>query len=143
MTFQEGRPIYTQLMDEIKGQIVSGRLDPGAKVGSTRELAAFYTVNPNTVQRTLAELEREGWLLPKKTSGKVVTEDLEKIRELRSRIAAERIETFLSTMDSLGFGNEDIRSLLDKALQARKESADTVAAAPATTTKGDVSWERQ
>jgi DNA-binding transcriptional regulator YhcF (GntR family) len=134
MTFQAERPIYLQLMDEIKARIVAGKLAPGAKIDSVRELAAFYTVNPNTVQRALAELERGGLLSTKRASGKTVTEDEEMIKDLRSRLAAERTKSFVSTMEALGFGTGETRDLCEKVLNARQEMA-------AGQAQGDKIWE--
>jgi DNA-binding transcriptional regulator YhcF (GntR family) len=119
MTFQSERPIYTQLIDEIKGQIAAGRLAPGEKIDSIRDLAAFYAVNPNTVQRALSELERGGLLSTRRASGKTVTEDIQVIKVLRSRVASERIESLLSAMESLGFSAGETRELFDRAQKAR------------------------
>ena len=114
--FQATIPIYTQLMDEIKGQIASGRLATGAKIGSIRDLAAFYAVNPNTVQRALLELEREGLLSTQRASGKFITEDKNMIQELRSKLAEEQISKLLATMKTLGFSAEETHDLLVRAL---------------------------
>ncbi|MDR2136047.1 MAG: GntR family transcriptional regulator [Treponema sp.] len=119
MTFQTERPIYVQLMDEIRGQIAAGRLAPGGKIDSIRDLAAFYAVNPNTVQRALAELERDGLLSTRRANGKTVTEDAQVIRELRARLASERLEALLSAMESLGFSAGETRDLFDRAQKAR------------------------
>ncbi|MDR3130985.1 MAG: GntR family transcriptional regulator [Treponema sp.] len=126
MTFQGERPIYMQLMDEIKGQIVAGRLAPGARIDSIRELAAFYAVNPNTVQRALSELERDGLLSTRRASGKMVTEDAGMIQKVRAEMASERIESLLSAMEALGFNAGETRELFDRALEAR--SCQTAAA---------------
>jgi DNA-binding transcriptional regulator YhcF (GntR family) len=106
-------------MDEIKGQIAAGRLAPGEKIDSIRELAAFYAVNPNTVQRALSELERDGLLFTRRASGKMVTEDEQVIKELRAGLASERIETLLSAMESLGFSAGETRELFEGAQKAR------------------------
>jgi DNA-binding transcriptional regulator YhcF (GntR family) len=119
MTFRSEAPIYLQLMDEIKGQIAAGRLAPGVKIDSIRELAARYVVNPNTVQRALLELEREGLLLTQRASGKFVTEDTLMIRNLRSTQAAERLKVFLSAMEALGFSPAETRELFIAAQEAR------------------------
>jgi DNA-binding transcriptional regulator YhcF (GntR family) len=124
MVFHTEQPIYLQLMDEIKGQIAAGHLAPGAKIDSIRELAAFYAVNPNTVQRALSELEREGLLSTKRASGKTVTEDEARIGDLRSGMASARIETLLSAMEALGFGDGEIRELFLAAQKARREAAE-------------------
>jgi DNA-binding transcriptional regulator YhcF (GntR family) len=134
MTFQTERPIYLQLVDEIKAQIVAGRLAPGAKIDSVRDLAAFYTVNPNTVQRALSELERGGLLSTKRASGKTVTEDEKMIQDLRSHLAAERTEAFVSTMEALGFSIGETRALFEKVLNALRETV-------AGQTQGDKTWE--
>ena len=97
------RPIYQQLVDQIMMQIVSGQRKAGDKVPAVRELAAEAGVNPNTMQRALADLERQGLLYTNRTSGRYVTEDEEMITKIRERIAEERICAFLESMSQLGF----------------------------------------
>jgi DNA-binding transcriptional regulator YhcF (GntR family) len=126
-SFHAEKPIYTQLMDEIKGQIAAGRLAPGAKIDSIRELAAFYAVNPNTVQRALLELERDGLLSTQRASGKFVTEDTGMIGELRSMLAAERIDVFLSAMEALGFSPAAMRELFTRAQETRAQAQEAPA----------------
>lgn len=108
------RPIYQQLMEQLTEQIVSGMLAAGDKVPPVRELAAEAGVNPNTMQRALADLEREGLLYTNRTSGRYVTEDKKMIDSVRERIAADRIAEFLSGMNQLGFNREQIIDLLRK-----------------------------
>jgi DNA-binding transcriptional regulator YhcF (GntR family) len=122
-TFHSETPIYLQLMDEIKGQIAAGQLAPGEKINSIRELAASHVVNPNTVQRALLELERDGLLFTQRASGKFVTEDTVMIRKLRTSLAADRVETFLSAMDALGFTKEETLELFTKAQKGRRGKA--------------------
>jgi DNA-binding transcriptional regulator YhcF (GntR family) len=116
-SFQKETPIYLQLTDEIKGQIAAGRLLPGAKIASIRELASFYTVNPNTVQRALLELERENLISTKRASGKTVTEDIKMVQELRERMASQRIQNCLLSMEALGYGREETAALLARNLK--------------------------
>lgn len=85
------RPIYQQLVEKLTEQIVSGQLAAGEKVPPVRELAAQAGVNPNTMQRALAEMEREGLMFTNRTSGRYVTEDREMIGKVREQIAGERI----------------------------------------------------
>lgn len=68
------RPIYSQIMDKIKTDIISGKYPVGSKIPSVRELAAEASVNPNTMQKALSELEREGLLFSRRTSGRYITE---------------------------------------------------------------------
>ena len=102
------RPIYQQLVDQIMMQIVSGQ------VPAVRELAAEAGVNPNTMQRALADLERQGLLYTNRTSGRYVTEDEEMITKIRERIAEERICAFLESMSQLGFTQEQVLGLIQR-----------------------------
>ena len=83
------RPIYAQILERIQRQIVSGEYAPGTKIPSVRELAAQAGVNPNTMQKALSELERSGLVVTMRTSGRVVTEDMEMIKQIRKQLAAE------------------------------------------------------
>ena len=108
------RPIYQQLLDQIMMQIVSGQRKAGDKVPAVRELAAEAGVNPNTMQRALADLERQGLLYTNRTSGRYVTEDEEMITKIRERIAEERICAFLESMSQLGFTQEQVLGLIQR-----------------------------
>ena len=117
MEFQSNIPIYLQIMDDIKQQIVSGRLKPGDKLASVRDLAMQYGVNPNTVQKALSELEWENLLYTMRTAGRYVTEDAALIAALREQLAGERIIKFLDELEQLGFQHEDILQLLAKQME--------------------------
>ena len=108
------RPIYAQILERIQMQIVSGVYQPGTKIPSVRELAADAGVNPNTMQKALAELERSGLVMTQRTSGRVVTEDLNMIKEIRNQLAGEQVKEFVKKMKDLGFDREDIIDLLTK-----------------------------
>ena len=114
MEFQSNIPIYLQIMDDIKQQIVSGKLAPGDKLASVRDLAMQYGVNPNTMQKALSELEWENLLYTMRTAGRYVTEDAALIAALREQLARERIKKFLDELKLLGFQHEDILQLLAK-----------------------------
>ena len=87
--FSGDRPVYQQIMALIRGAILKGELPPGGKVPSVRDLAAEAQVNPNTMQRALTELEREGLLVSGGTSGRSVTENPEVLEKMRERILEE------------------------------------------------------
>lgn len=106
------RPIYAQILERIEIQIVSGIYKPGSKIPSVRELAAEAGVNPNTMQRALAELERKGLVTTQRTSGRMVTEDMEMIKETRNLLAKEQIQDFINRMKELGFEKEEILTLI-------------------------------
>ncbi len=114
MDFQSNIPIYLQIMDDIKLQIVSGRLKPGDKLASVRDLAMQYGVNPNTMQKALSELEWEKLLYTMRTAGRYVTEDAALIATLRAALAQERIATVFDELQQLGYKNEEIIQLLQQ-----------------------------
>ena len=87
--FTGDRPVYQQIMATIRGGILRGELSPGKKVPSVRDLAAEAQVNPNTTQRALTELEREGLLVGGGTSGRTVTTDEEILSAMKERILYE------------------------------------------------------
>ncbi len=118
-TFRGDQPIYAQLMQRIKQGIVSGDLPPGSRLLSVRELATEAGVNPNTMQRALQELEREGMVYSQRTAGRFVTEDVNLIEGTKRAFAAEHIRVFLEGMGSLGYGRAEILALL----QDEKEDA--------------------
>lgn len=108
------RPIYLQLVDRIKLMIISGVYPPGERIPSVRELAADAAVNPNTMQRALAELEAQGLLVTLRTSGKTVTENGQRIWELRSQMAEEALSGFFDTLRRLGYTSEEILAFLQE-----------------------------
>ena len=101
--FQADTPIYTQLVARLQEQIVSGAYPPGSKLPSVRDLAADAGVNPNTVQRAFAELERLGLIYTQRTSGKFVTEDAAAIDAARRALAEGQTRQYLAAMSALGF----------------------------------------
>lgn len=109
------RPIYLQLVEIIQMQIVSGLYKPGDKLPSVRELAAEASVNPNTMQKAFAELERSGLIITQRTSGRIVTEDREMIKSIQLELAKESIREFFKKMEELGYEKEEIVALTEAA----------------------------
>lgn len=110
--FHGDAPIYAQLMEQLKAGIVSGQLAPGEKLPPVRDLAAEAGVNPNTMQRALMELEREGLLYAHRTVGRFVTEDCTIIDNARNELAHRYIQSFFHSMEGLGYHPEAILTLL-------------------------------
>ena len=108
------RPIYLQIEDLIKTNIIAGVYQPGQKLPSVRDLAAEASVNPNTMQKALTELERSGLVYTQRTSGRFITQDISKMTELKEQLAREQIQLFLKNMEQLGLSRDDIRRLLEK-----------------------------
>ena len=113
MEFEANTPIYLQLIDMIKLQIVSGRLKSGDKLPSVRDLAVEYGVNPNTMQKALSQLEWEKLVYTGRTTGRYVTEDTELIGKLRKELADMRISELFEKLQQLGYGKREIKELLD------------------------------
>ncbi|MEG2429019.1 MAG: GntR family transcriptional regulator [Oscillospiraceae bacterium] len=106
------RPIYAQLIEQITELIVSGVYQPGSKMPSVRDLAQDAAVNPNTMQKALAELERNGIVHTQRTSGRFITEDIDMLNQTKQNLAANQIASFLERMSQLGFTKEEIISLI-------------------------------
>ncbi len=119
--FTDDKPIYVQLMDYFKVQIVSGELQEGSRLESVRDLAVKARVNPNTMQKALSELERIGLVRAERTAGRFITDDKERIKKMKQDIAEEEIFLFLNKMKSLGFEKRDVMELLDKKLKTNHE----------------------
>lgn len=113
------RPIFIQIIEKIQMDIISGCYSPGDKLPSVRELAQDASVNPNTMQKALSELERTGLVYSQRTSGRFITEDTRMIEQLKSELAKEVVTEFLETMQRLGFQKEETISLLEKAVNAK------------------------
>ena len=113
--FDRERPIYVQIAERIKNRVLSGRYKPGEKLPSVRDLAMEMSVNPNTMQRAMAELEREGVLFSKRTVGRYISEDEELLGRFRQRMIAEEAEAFLNRLKDLGISREEIVLALEKA----------------------------
>ena len=101
--------IYLQIVSEIKKQIVSGKLIPGERIPSVRELALTYKVNPNTMQKALIELEENGLIKTERTNGKFVTEDENIINKIKNDYADNLTQNYLSEMISLGITKQEIK----------------------------------
>ena len=105
--FDNERPIYIQLVEMIRIDIVSGKYQKGQKLPSVRELALIMKVNPNTMQKALSELEDFKLIYTERTNGKYVTNDQKLIDKLRLKYADELSEKYLNSMKDIGFNELD------------------------------------
>ncbi|MCI9609201.1 MAG: GntR family transcriptional regulator [Oscillibacter sp.] len=124
--FSNDAPIYTQLIQQVKAGIVTGAFPPGEQLPSVRDLATEAGVNPNTMQRALAELERDGLVYSQRTAGRFVTEDNTMINTAKRSLAERHVKTFLEAMLRLGFRKDEIIDLISKELG--EEEADHASA---------------
>lgn len=107
------RPIYLQLVEQIRLKIVSGAYPPGSKLPSVRDLASEAAVNPNTMQKALSELERLELLHTQRTSGRYITDDVERIAQVKQDLAYQQISDFFTQMENLGYTKEDSIRLIE------------------------------
>ncbi|MEE0285811.1 MAG: GntR family transcriptional regulator [Faecalibacterium prausnitzii] len=110
--FDSSRPIYAQLVERLKARILAGTYQSGGHLDSVRDLAAAAGVNPNTMQRALAQLEAEGLVRTERTSGRFVTEDIDLIEQLRASAARNIAADFLEKMRSIGYTPQQAAELL-------------------------------
>ena len=110
---QDDRPVYLQLMEQIELRILSGAYRAGDRLPAVRELAAEASVNANTMQRALAELEQAELVHAQRTAGRFITEDQTQIDRLRLQFAHARALEYLSAMAQLGYAPEQARALLE------------------------------
>ncbi|MDE4543078.1 GntR family transcriptional regulator [Thermoanaerobacterium sp. R66] len=115
--FNEKMPIYIQIMDMIKRDIVTKKLNGGDKLPSVREMAESLKVNPNTVQRAYQELERENVTYTQRGMGTFITENTEKLASLKREMAKEIAESFVTGMRSLGFNSNEILEIIKEYLK--------------------------
>lgn len=114
------RPIYTQLLEELKRRIISGYYQPGEKLLPVRELAQEARVNPNTMQKALTELERQNLVFAVRTTGRYITEDAELIAATKKEFAAFHVQTYYREMHALGYEKDNMIELLSEYEEERK-----------------------
>ncbi|MNO65143.1 HTH-type transcriptional repressor YtrA [compost metagenome] len=120
--FDNNLPIYLQIMNYIKREIVTGKLKAGDKIPSVRELAAELQINPNTIQRTFQELEREAVVETRRGLGRYVTSEESKIMTIKKEMAGDLLEHFIHGMQELGFTNQDIAEIVAEAIQQENQA---------------------
>ena len=123
--FDGNAPIYTQLVDQMKLGIVSGEWIPGQRIPAVRELAVDAGVNPNTMQRALQELERQGLVFSQRTSGRFVTEDREMIEDAKRTLANRHISAFIRQMQALGYTRQEIVAMLEESERGEEHDANS------------------
>lgn len=119
--FQSTQPIYLQIMERIKKEIVSEKLLPQQQLPTVRDLALQYQVNPNTVQRALSELERLNLVKSDRTVGRFVSDDLELIQCLKKQMIMEKVETFVNEIEQLKVSQEESINYINQAFEERNK----------------------
>ncbi len=114
--FDNDRPIYIQLVEQLKEYIIAGKFKAGEKLPSVREFAMQIKVNPNTVQKALAEIENQKLIYTERTNGKFVTENEELIENVKKELANQRVQKYFEDMNKLGINGKEAITYLQENL---------------------------
>jgi GntR family transcriptional regulator len=110
--FNDETPIYLQIIEHIKTQIISEKYMPKQKLPSVRELSFEFEVNPNTVQKALSELENMGLIFTERTNGKFVTDNEALIADIKKQTMQKMIDDFYMSMEKIGIDRERVLQIL-------------------------------
>ena len=110
--FQSDKPIYLQVVEEVKLKILCGELRPGDKLESVREMASRLAVNPNTIQRAFLELERQGFIVTQRAVGRFVSDNQEFIEKIKRQRIQETIQQFMDEMARYGVKPKELIAYL-------------------------------
>lgn len=116
-SFTNDKPIFQQLVDIITLKIISGEYPKGSKLDAVRELAVTAGVNPNTMQRSLAEIESTGLIFTKRGDGRYVTEDGDRINSAKDAYVTERVRLFIESVKALGLDDEEVLNAVNNELR--------------------------
>lgn len=114
LDFDKARPIYKQIISEIKKMIVRGELNPGDKLPSQRKMARKVDVNPNTIQRVYREMESMNLVESRRGKGTFVREDMHLMEQIKKEMAQTAVDRFIGEMKSLGFDMTEINKLIEE-----------------------------
>lgn len=114
--FKNDKPIYLQVVEQLKKAILSGDYKSGEKLPSVRDLGLSIGINPNTVMNALLILEQEGFIFTERNTGKFVSLDLESINANKTSIVIEKTKEYIKYMKELDYSNDDIEKFIKKEL---------------------------
>ena len=113
-SFTSGRPVYLQIADRVVMSVLSGEYLAGEQIPTVRQLALEAAVNPNTVQHAFSELENEGIIISKGTTGRYVTEDTQVVEACRRKMAQQLVSNFLENMKQLSITSEQAIAMIEE-----------------------------
>ena len=114
VTFDNNIPIYLQVLEYIKIYIMSGVFKCGEKLPSVRKFSNSFKVNPNTMQKALAELESLNLIYTERTNGKYVTKDAKVVEKLKDEYALTLAKSYFEGMKRIGLGKADSIKYLER-----------------------------
>lgn len=110
--FDEHTPVYLQIANRLRDEIIKGNYKKGSQIPTVRQLAIIAAVNPNTVQRALTELENEGLLCAKGTQGRFVTDNDDTLRDAANEAARLLVRDFVKKAENLAISRERLIEML-------------------------------
>ena len=119
--FNSNSPIYLQISKYFESKVFLGELESGSLIPSRRELAGIFRVNLNTVQKAYSYMDEIGLIITEKSKGSVITNDLERLHQLRDDYIKEPLIEFIKSMKSINIGKEKVIELLDQYYDETKE----------------------
>ena len=114
LDYKDSRPIYEQVVDKLKELMILGVLNEDEQMPSVRSLATELSINPNTIQRAYAELERNGFLYSVKGRGSFVG-SIHKLKEAKRRELSEKMGVLAKEARGLGMDSGEFARLADNA----------------------------
>ena len=118
------KPIFIQLEEKIKRDIINGVYPPGSKLPTVRELAFDASVNPNTMQKALINLEKDNLVITQRTTGRFVTNDNEIIENVKESLSIELSRNYINSLLSLGYKKEEAVKVLEKYINTEEGQDD-------------------
>lgn len=122
MEFKDNVPIYLQIEQYLYRKIALGELKPGEKIPSVRSLAVELTVNVNTVQRALQQMNAQGILKTRRGEGNFVTENIDLLQSTKQSLINNELEEFVQNMEKLGVKDQELVDTLAKYLKEREKN---------------------
>lgn len=120
--YKSRKPIYEQIIDNVKELIVSGVLERDEQLPSVRQLAQELAINPNTIQKAYAELERQGVIYSLKGRGSFVGSSLNELRSVQQAALLEEVAQLSGALCQLAVEQETVCAVVREAYQTQRET---------------------
>ena len=111
--FSNDKPIFLQVAEILKAEIISGKYGPNEKLPSVRDLAQIFLINPNTIQKALQLLEDDGLIITDRTNGKFISITEDEIKSHQQKTISQELDLFVERMHILGLTNSEIKNLIN------------------------------
>ena len=119
--FNNRDPIYLQVIEEFRKQLVSDQLRLGEELPSRREIARQLNINPNTVQRAFSEMETLNWVFTEPNRPSRVTTDPTIIHQVKREFVEQAFQDFVTSIRIIDISYQEAVELLDKEMNTQKK----------------------